>query len=61
MSCLTHLPHYVRAVVRMDMQTRGAPIGVVRVVRVHVAGSVDIPDVVRVVAVSRTTETVLRK
>ena len=41
------------------MHARGAPIGVHRVVRVQIAVRVDIPDVVRVVAVSRTVEDVL--
>lgn len=45
--------------VRINIQPRGTPIGVVRVGRVHVAGRVDIPHVVRVVPVSRPTETVL--
>ena len=50
-----------RPYVRIDMQPRGAPIGVIRVVRVHIAGRVDIPHIVGVVAVGRTTEAVLRQ
>ena len=46
--------------VRNAIQSGGAPIGVVRVRRVHIAARIAIPYVVRVVAVSRPTETVLR-
>ena len=45
---------------RIHLQPRGAPIGVVRVVRVHVATRVDNPRIVRVVAVGRTPPAVLR-
>lgn len=46
--------------VRINIQSGGAPIGVVRVGRVHIARRVAVPHVVRVVAVSRPTEAVLR-
>ncbi len=46
---------------RNTIQSRRAPIGVVTVRRVHIATGVAVPDVVRVVAVSRATEAVLRR
>lgn len=46
---------------RNTIQSRRAPIGVVTVRRVHIATRVAVPNVVRVVAVSRATEAVLRR
>lgn len=43
-----------------NMHAGGAPIGVSRIRRVHIAAHVAIPNVVRIVAVSRPAETVLR-
>jgi hypothetical protein len=46
--------------VRINVHAGGAAIGVPRVVRVQIARRVDVPDVVRVRAIGRAAETVLR-
>jgi len=49
-----------KSYVRFDIQSGGAPIRVVRVVRVQVARCVDNPGIVQIVAIARTPPAVLR-
>lgn len=52
--------HYVQTVSRINIQSRSAPISVRRIRVADVAARIAIPHVVRIVAIRRTAETVLR-